>query len=85
MISIKNIVIGDLNETDNMVFEIEYPSKTLMIGSYYFHIAIHIPNVCFYDRQDTVSFRILDKESDFIQYNGADNGIIVLNPKIEIK
>lgn len=83
MISIKNICIGNLNEKDELHFEMEYPSKILMIGTYYFHIAIHVPNVCFYDRQDTISFRILDKESDFIQYNGADNGIIVLNPKIE--
>ena len=48
------------------------------------HIDIHLPNVCFYDRQDTCSFNIYDNGTDFLKYTGENLGFVMLKPKIEI-
>lgn len=75
--------IGDMTETERMI-QFRYKSKTLLPNTYLIRIVMHIPNVQFYDRQDTCSFRVSDNGTEFLKYNGTDNGLIVFNPNINI-
>lgn len=71
--------IGDMQELERSI-EFRYKSKTLLPNTYLIRIVMHIPNVRFYDRQDTCSFKVSDNGTEFLKYNGADNGLIVYRP-----
>ena len=69
-----------LENKEEIVFYLTYPSEELLPNSYMIHIDIHLPNVCFYDRQDTCTFNIYDNGTDFLKYNGRNMGFIMLKP-----
>ena len=72
-----------MQETERHI-SLRYKSKTLLPNSYLIRVVMHIPNVMFYDRQDTCSFKVSDTGTEFLKYNGADNGLIVYNPQTKI-
>lgn len=74
--------IIDLENAETITFDLSYPSELLMPGKYYIQIDVHIPNVCYLDRQRTISFSIFDNGTEFLKYNGTDNGVILLRPEI---
>ena len=71
--------IGDMQELERTI-QFRYKSKTLLPNTYLIRIVMHVPNVQFYDRQDTCSFKVSDNGTAFLKYNGADNGLIVYRP-----
>ena len=77
------IPIGNMN-AEKMKIEFRYKAKTLLPNSYLIRVVVHIPNVQFYDRQDACTFKVSDTGTEFLKYNGADNGLIVYNPEIKI-
>ncbi len=64
-------------------FRLTYRGETLLPGKYLIRVVTHVPNVCFYDRQDVCMLTITDNGTEFLKYNGADNGFIMFSPKIE--
>ncbi len=72
-----------LNEIqEEKTYLLKYDSKVLLPNKYLIRVVIHIPNISFYDRQDACALSIYDNGTDFLKYNGADNGFIMLNPQI---
>ena len=76
--------IADMQEEEREI-HLSYKSKTLLPNRYLIRVVIHIPNVQFYDRQDTCSFKVADTGTEFLKYNGADNGLIIYSPKVIVK
>ncbi len=74
--------LEDLGKKDSISFNLTYPAEVLLPNTYMIHIDIHLPNVCFYDRQDTCSFKIYDNGTDFLKYNGRNMGFVMLKPTI---
>ena len=74
--------LSQLQDKDEVTFEIEYPSEFLMPGDYIVNASAHIPNVQQYDMCDVVKFSISDKDSVYIKYYGVDNGVVFVKPKI---
>ena len=64
-------------------FRLSYRGGTLLPGKYLIRVVTHVPNVCFYDRQDVCVLTITDTGTEFLKYNGADNGFIMFSPKVE--
>ena len=69
---------------DEKGFSLSYRSGVLLPNKYLIHVAIHVPNIRYYDRQDTCSFTIYDNGTEFLKYNNANNGFIMFNPKINV-
>ena len=76
--------LEDLDNKDEISFDITYPAEVLLPNNYMIHVDIHLPNVCFYDRQDTCTFNIYDNGTDFLKYNGRNMGFIMLKPQIAV-
>ena len=76
--------LDDLESKDEISFVVTYPAEVLLPSNYMIHIDIHLPNVCFHDRQDTCTFNIYDNGTDFLKYNGRNMGFVMLKPKIDI-
>ena len=77
--------IGDV-KGENITFDFQYKGKLLMPNQYLIRVVIHIPNLQFIDRQDTCMFKVVaDVDSEFLKYNGTDNGVIVYKPIIKIQ
>jgi len=74
--------LKELEHKDEISFVLSYPAEVLLPNNYMIHIDIHLPNICFYDRQDTCTFNIYDNGTDFLKYTGEDLGFIMLNPEI---
>ncbi len=75
--------IGDMGEEEREI-KFNYPAKTLLPNRYLIRVVTHIPNIQFYDRQDTCSFKVSDTGTEFLKYNGTDNGLIIYTPKTTI-
>ena len=75
--------IGDMQESEKTI-QFRYKSKTLLPNTYLIRIVMHIPNVSFYDRQDTCSFKVSDNGTEFLKYNGTDNGLIIYAPDVNM-
>ena len=75
--------IGDWRSSQ-LTVNFKYHSQVLLPNQYLIRVVIHIPNVQFYDRQDTCLFKVSDTGSEFLKYNGTDNGVIVYRPQIGI-
>lgn len=71
-------------KSDEYCLSFKYPGKRLMPGKYLVRVSIHIPNVQFFDRQDACVFTIFDNGTEFLKYNGADNGLIMYQPEIKV-
>lgn len=69
---------------EELTFELQYDSNTLLPGKYLVRVVTHVPNVQFYDRQDACYFTIFDNGTEFLKYNGSDNGLIVYKPEIHV-
>ena len=76
------IPIGDIPEGVT-TWSLRYKGKVLMPNKYMIQVVTHIPNVRFYDRQDACMFTIFDNGTEFVKYNGTDNGFIDFKPQIE--
>ena len=76
--------LEDLENKDEISFDLTYPAEVLLPNNYMIHVDIHLPNVCFYDRQDTCTFNIYDNGTDFLKYNGRNMGFVMLKPEITI-
>jgi len=74
--------LEQLESKDEIAFLLTYPAEVLLPNTYMIHIDIHLPNVCFYDRQDTCTFNIYDNGTDFLKYNGRNMGFVMLKPQI---
>ena len=74
--------LEQLERQDEIAFTLTYPAEELLPNTYTIHIDIHLPNVCFYDRQDTCTFNIYDNGTDFLKYNGRNMGFVMLKPKV---
>ena len=72
------------NMGDEKGFSLSYRSGVLLPNKYLIHVAIHVPNIRYYDRQDTCSFTIYDNGTEFLKYNNANNGFIMFNPRINV-
>lgn len=66
-------------------FHLCYKKEVFLPNKYLVHIAVHIPNIKFYDRQDTCIFTIYDNGTELLKYNGTDNGFIMFHPTVDIK
>ena len=75
--------IGDMGEEEREI-KFNYPAKTLLPNRYLIRVVTHIPNIQFFDRQDTCSFKVSDTGTEFLKYNGTDNGLIIYTPKTTI-
>ena len=75
--------IGDMQESERTI-QFRYKSKTLLPNTYLIRVVMHIPNVQFYDRQDTCSFKVSDNGTEFLKYNGTDNGLIIYTPDVNM-
>lgn len=76
--------LKDLQDKKTKSLSFTFPSSLLRPGDYYIRLDIHVPNVCVYDGCDVCFFTITDNGSDFIKYAGVDNGVIMINPEIQI-
>lgn len=76
--------LEQLERQDEVTFTLTYPAEELLPNTYMIHIDIHLPNVCFYDRQDTCTFNLYDNGTDFLKYNGRNMGFVMLKPQINI-
>ena len=76
------IPLSDMD--DEKTFSLRYRAGVLLPNKYLIHVAIHIPNISYYDRQDTCTFTVYDNGTEFLKYNHANNGFIMFNPKINV-
>jgi lipopolysaccharide transport system ATP-binding protein len=76
------IPIGDIRE-GKTTWSFRYMKKVLMPNKYMIQVVTHLPNVRYYDRQDACMFTIFDNGTEFLKYNGTDNGFIDFKPEIE--
>ena len=76
--------LEDLEQKDEVSYVISYPAEVLLPNNYMIHVDIHLPNVCFYDRQDTCTFNIYDNGTEFLKYDGENLGFVMLRPNIII-
>ena len=74
--------LRDLMEVNEVTFNLTYPSGILMPGNYIVQVDLHVPNVCYLDKQETVTFSVFDNGSEFLKYNGANNGVVMLRPTV---
>lgn len=75
--------IGNMKE-ENLIADFQYKSQVLLPNQYLIRVVLHIPNLQFIDRQDTCLFKVSDVGSEFLKYNGTDNGVIVYKPNVKI-
>lgn len=74
------IPLSDMD--DEKTFSLRYRAGVLLPNKYLIHVAIHIPNITYYDRQDTCTFTVYDNGTEFLKYNHANNGFIMFNPQV---
>ena len=74
------IPLSDMD--DEKTFSLRYRAGVLLPNKYLIHVAIHIPNISYYDRQDTCTFTVYDNGTEFLKYNHANNGFIMFNPQV---
>lgn len=79
----EEIRLGDIDE--QKTFYLSYKKEVFLPNKYLVHIAVHIPNIRYYDRQDTCIFTVYDNGTELLKYNGTDNGFIMFHPEIEMK
>lgn len=74
------IPLSDMD--DEKTFSVRYRAGVLLPNKYLIHVAIHIPNISYYDRQDTCTFTVYNNGTEFLKYNHANNGFIMFNPQV---
>jgi len=77
--------LSDLNQGASKVFDIQLPNSLFSPGDYYFSFTIHIPNYeLIEDIPQTCHFTISDTGTDYLKYNGAPTGDIIIRPRADI-
>ena len=61
-----------------------YKASTLLPNKYIIRVVVHVPNVQFYDRQDTCTFKVSDDGTEFLKTNGAGEGLIAYMPTTKV-
>ena len=80
LICINEIFVGNFEGEKKYV--LEYEPNVLLPNKYLIKIDVYIPNIKYYDRQETCVFTIYDTGTPFIKYPGTNNGFILMHPKI---
>lgn len=78
------IELSKLEDCESLNINLSYPSSTLLAGNYSIRADIHLPNVCFYDRQELVSFTVYDNGTELLKYQHVNFGFVKLNPAVTI-
>ena len=78
------IPLSKLSQNNTLEINLSYPSSTLLAGKYSIRADIHLPNVCFFDRQDLVSFTVYDSGTELLKYQHVNFGFVKLNTAITI-
>ena len=78
------ISLAELQNKDSIEVVLSYPSEIIRPGNYYIRGDIHVPNVEWLDGHDLCNLTISDVGSEFIKYGGNDNGVVFLNPQLEL-
>lgn len=79
------IQLTQLADKEQLEINLSYPASTLLAGNYSIRADIHLPNVCFYDRQELVSFTIYDNGTELLKYQKVNFGFVKLTPTIVLK
>lgn len=77
------IPVGAMPE-GTQTFSYKYEAGRLMPGKYVISAVLHVPNVRYYDKQEVCQFTVFDNGTEFLKYNGVDNGVMVYRPEISI-
>ena len=80
LICINEIFVGDFES--EKTFVLEYEPNVLLPNKYLVKIDAYIPNIKYYDRQETCVFTIYDTGTPFLKYPGTNNGFILMHPTI---
>ena len=83
-VSTSEIPLVELQNKDSLEVILIYPSSIISPGNYYIRGDVHIPNVEWLDGHDLCNLTISDVGSEFIKYGGKDNGVVYLNPQLEL-
>lgn len=68
---------------ENVTVHLTYPEGIIAPGTYYFQVAVHVPNVeVIEDITEICHFRIIDTGTNHLKYND-NNGFLIVNPKVE--
>jgi lipopolysaccharide transport system ATP-binding protein len=80
LICINEIFVGNFEGEKKYV--LEYEPNVLLPNKYLIKIDVYIPNIKYYDRQETCVFTIYDTGTPFLKYPGTNNGFILMHPTI---
>ena len=80
LICINEIHVGDFE--GEKTFVLQYEPNVLLPNKYVVKIDAYIPNIKYYDRQETCVFTIYDTGTPFLKYPGTNNGFILMHPTI---
>ena len=80
LICINEIHVGDFEGVKTYI--LQYEPKVLLPNKYIIKIDAYIPNVKYYDRQETCVFTIYDNGTPFLKYPGTNNGFILMHPEV---
>jgi len=73
--------LAELNAGRKETISVQFPDSLLAPGDYYLSLTIHIPNYeLIEDIPQACHFSILDSGTDYLKYNGAPTGDIIINP-----
>lgn len=78
----EDFVKGYVDDDGNGIAKIIIPSNILAPNIYLINFAIHIPNIEFIaSLNNKIAITIIENESNFYQYENADNGCVLVNCK----
>lgn len=79
-------ISGKFSTAKQAIFELKIPHNFLVPNSYYFTVAIHIPNIQVIDEVVNVGkFDIYDNGSEFHKYSNTDVGVVFANCQWNVK
>ena len=76
-------LISEATEKDGeYTFDLKLPSNIFAPGDYAFDIVLHVPNVQILDAvREICACKIFDNGTDYLKYNGVNNGLVVVKPE----
>lgn len=75
-----NFELRKMQPQPEMVLAVSLPRALLTPGTYHIDFQIHVPNVAYLDRHESlISFTIIDAGSEFTQYGKGDIGCVFAN------
>ena len=83
LICVNEYHLDDLKENKTKEIDLSYPSCLIAPSELFFGTAIHVPNQEIIEIvRDACFCKITDNGTDFLKYNGVNNGPVVINPTI---